>query len=260
MGFLPEDNGKTYYYFENGMMRDRTADNGDNLWRTSLAYIAYKNPVLEEGMQRCLRWIGPHHVQFYRSVEKENNDVSRDQIIMFLSALKYHDHEIKKYVKATKWKISDKYRLTPDMWLWMRAAAGNRFARRLYYFTQWTVVKAAHFWNGLNISKRKFPAYTLHLVAWQVYTMDGNPAIKRRINDILVDMADDENYLVRLLAGYEVSRSDVESVEPMTDFIWQRYRYSTDKIILRKLTSEEAEYNALDVDVLKAVYEWVYAE
>ena len=34
MAFLLKDNGKTRFYVENGMFRERTHDNGDNLWRT----------------------------------------------------------------------------------------------------------------------------------------------------------------------------------------------------------------------------------
>ncbi|MCB0807297.1 MAG: hypothetical protein KDC05_15980 [Bacteroidales bacterium] len=254
MGFLPDDNGKTYYYFSDGMMRDRTADNGDNLWRTSLAYIAYNHPDLREGMLRCLKWTGEDKVQFYRSVEQDKNDVSRDQITMFLAAMKYHGHDIKKIVKATPYKISDKYKLTPDMWLWMRAAAGSTLARRLFYMIEWPVVKVYQLWNKSNISKRKFPAYALHLLAWQLYVLDGNASIKRSIQNMVEDMGDEENYLVKLLSEQQVTEPQVDSVTPHTDFIWQRYR-QTANVNLRPLTPEEAEFNTLDVDVLKAVFE-----
>lgn len=254
MGFLPDDNGKTYYYFENGMMRDRTADNADNLWRTSLAFIAYGHPALKEGMLRCTKWAGPDQVQFYRSVEQEKNDVSRDQITMFLAAMKFHGQDVKKYVKAIKYKISDKYKLTPDMKLWMKALAGNRFAKRMFYLVEWPVVKAYQVWNKSNLFKRKFPAYALHLLAWQLYVLEGHSGIKGNLQSMVVSMADDENYLIRLMMDFPVTEDQIKSVEPHTDFIWQRYRNDT-KAFLRPMTPEEAEYNALDVDVLKAVWE-----
>jgi len=254
MALLLSDNGKTYYYFQDGIMRDRTADDGDNLWRTSLAYVAYNHPALKEGMIGCTKWINPNHVQFYRSVEQSKNDVSRDQITMFLAAMKFHNQDVKKYAKAIKWKISDKYKLTPDMKLWIKAVGGNAIPRRLFLLLEWPIVKVYQVWNKSNISKRKFPAYALHLLAWQMYVLDANSGVKNNINTMIVSMADKENYLLRLLAGYPVTPEQVESFEPHTDFIWQRYRFSTD-VELRKLSPPEAEFNALDRDVLKAVFE-----
>ncbi len=253
-GILLVDNGKTYYYFENGMMRDRIADHGDNLWRTSLAYIAYGDTSLRNGMLQCAEWIDNDHVQFYRSVEYRENDVSRDQITMFLAAMVFNNQDVKKYAKGIKWKISNKYKLTLDMWLWIHAIAGNSLARRAFLLLEWPVVKVYQIWNKGNISKQKFPAYALHLLAWQMYVLDGNSGIQSNINLMIISMADEENLLVRLLAGDEIYGDQVDEIKPFTDFIWQRYRNNTNAL-LRELTPNEAEFNALDVDVLKSVFD-----
>ncbi|MCD4682003.1 MAG: hypothetical protein K8R86_01860 [Bacteroidales bacterium] len=248
-----EDNGRTRFYIKDGMMRERTVGTGDNLWRTSLAYIAYGDPVLKEGMLGCTKWITPDHVQFYRSVEQNDTTVSRDQITMFLAAMAVRGEDVKPYIKATKWKISKRYSLTLDMWLWMKAIAGNKFAKKLFFLTEVPLAKAYQLWDKLNISKKKFPSYAVHLLAWQIYSLQDNSGLKGTLGSIIVKMADDDNYLVQLLAGCEVDSSKIESVIPMTDFVWQRYKETT-KVELRVLTKQEAEFNTLDVDVLNYIF------
>jgi hypothetical protein len=66
-------------------------------------------------------------------------------------------------------------------------------------------------------------------------------------------MADEDNYLVRLLLGFPVSQQEIDGVNPETGFQWQRDKYDQGPHI-RELTPEEAEFNTLDVDVLKAVF------
>ena len=253
--FSLEDNGKINFYFKDGMMWERTHDSGDNLWRTSLAYIAYGHPALKEGMMNCTRWIDKNHIRFYRSVEQTDENVSRDQITMFLVALALRGEDVKKYTKAIKWKLSKRYSLTPDMWLWLKALGGNKIARTLFYLIEIPIVKVYQLWNKSNISKNKFPAYAVHLLAWQIYALENNSNMKQTIGSAVVKMADKENYLIRLLCCHKVSKEEIEQVKPHTDFIWQRYR---DDFYLRELTEEEAEFNTLDVDVLKAIYYETY--
>ena len=249
--FSLEDNGKIRFYFRDGMMWERTHDAGDNLWRTSLAYIAYGHPALKDGMLNCTRWINENHVQFYRSVEQTDENVSRDQITMFLIAMALRGEDVKIYTKAIKWKLSKRYSLTVDMWLWMKALGGSKIAKSLFYLIEAPIAKIYQLLNKSNISKNKFPSYAVHLLAWQNYALKSNSGFKDAINSAVVKMADKENYLIRLLSCYDVSREDIEQVKPHTDFIWQRYRDESD---LRELTEEEAEFNTLDVDVLNAIY------
>jgi hypothetical protein len=251
MALLLQDNSKTRFYFKDGMMRERTIDDGDNLWRTSLAYIAYGHPALKEGMLRCLYWYNPDHVQFYRSVEHTDRDVSRDQITMFLAALAVKGESLDKYVKAIKWKISSKYSLTMDMWLWMKALTGGNAAKKRFFRLEIPVVSAYLLWNASNISKQKFPSYAVHLLAWQIFSLNDNSDWKKKLSSLVLKLADEDNYLVRLLLGFEVDKQQVDFVKPMTDFIWQRYRNDSN---LRLLTPEEAEFNTLDKDVLTEVY------
>lgn len=252
MGLSLTDNGKTWNYFKNGMMRERHSGDGDNLWRTSLAYVAYKNYTLLQGMLACTKWITPDHVRYYRSTEQNDEDVSRDQITMFLVAMSLNGHDVSKYIKSTKWKISKRYSLDPDMWLWMRALKGKKLNKILFFLYEIPIAKIYQLFNRTGISKLRFPSYAIHLFAWQIYSLNSDSRLKRILSDIVVDMADEENYLVQLLLGYDVPKSDIDSVIPQTDFIWQRFRNDSPNI--RPLTPEEAEFNTLDVDVLKEIY------
>lgn len=255
-GLLLNDNGKTRFYFKDGMMWERTFDEGDNLWRTSLAFIAYRDPALKEGMLQCLEWNADGSVRYYRSTSKNDETVSRDQVSMFLSAMALGGEDVKKYVKATKWRLSKRYSLTPDMWLWMRALGGNKFARTLFYLMEIPIAKTYQLWNNSNISKGKFPAYAVHLLAWQVYALNDPSNLNKTLSRIIVKMAEKENLLVKLLCDQPVGSQQVLNVKPKNDFQWQRDRYT--KVSLRYLTKEEAEFNTIDVDVLRAIYEDIH--
>lgn len=248
-----EDNGKTRYYVKNGMMRERPHNSGDNLWRTSIAFIAYKHPALKDGMLSCTRWITPKHVQYYRSVEQDDEDVSRDQVTMFLVAMALEGEDVKKYIKATKWKLSKRFSLTIDMWLWMKALGGSKLAQRMFFITQIPIAKIYQLWNKSGLSKKKFPAYATHLLAWQIYALNDDSKYQKSLSSIVVQLADDENYLVRLLLDLPVSEEIVENVKPKTDFQWQRNKIEKARFC-RELTPEEAEFNTIDVDVLKLIF------
>ena len=252
MDFLLEDNGKTRFYVENGMFRERTHDNGDNLWRTSLAYIAYQQPILLKGMLSCTRWEKKNKVRYFRSVEQDDETVSRDQLTMFLVAFAEGGGDVRKYVKATPWRISKKYTLTPDMWLWMRALGGNKIAKSLFYLVEIPIAKFYQLWNKRKKARGRFPSYALHLLAWQVYSLKETSNLDHTLKSIIIKMTPRENYLIRLLGDAGISQANVDRVVPKTDFQWQRDRYS--KAIIRPLTAEEAEYNTLDVDILQTMF------
>jgi len=249
-----KDNGKTRFYFRDGMMWERGHDSGgDNLWRTSISYMAYNDPAFLEGMLACTKWIKKNHVQYYRTNYHNDTTVSRDQVTMFLVAMALSGEDVKKYVKATKWKLSKKYSLTIDMWLWMRALGGSKFAEKLFFVTQIPIAKVYQLWNKSNISKSKFPSYAVHLLAWQIYALQSNSKYEASLNRIVLSMAEDKNYLVRLLLDYPVTQEQINGVKPETGFQWQRDELDVGDHI-RELTPEEGEYNTIDVDILKTIY------
>lgn len=252
-GFLQKDNGKTNFYFKDGMLWERGIDGADNLWRTSLAYIAWGDPALKDGMIKCTRWVKPNRIQYYRTTYHDDQDVSRDQVTMFLAAMAIMGEDVKPYIKATKWKLSERHTLTPDMWLWMKALGGSKIARKLFYLMEIPLTKLNYFWNKSKLSRHIYPGYAAHLLAWQMYALNHTSNHSMALSSTLLKIIDKDNYLVQLLLGYEVSADKINGVKPMTDFVWQRYKSST-KSHLRPLTSEEAEYNTLDVDVLNAIY------
>ena len=252
-GFIPEDNGKTRYFFKDGMMWERGARAHDNLWRTSIAYIAYGDPKLKKGMLDCIKWETPDKIRYYRSTYQEDEDVSRDQVTMFLVAMALQGEDVKKYVKATKWRLSKRFTLTIDMWLWMQAISGNKLAGKLFNLIEMPVVKTYYLLNISNLTKRKFPAYAIHLLAWQLYAVDDESPMHSKICSMVNKMADDDNYLVKMLIGEQVSMEEINSVVPITDFQWQRGKHDTN-LYLRPLTKDEAEYNLISIDILNAIY------
>jgi hypothetical protein len=161
--------------------------------------------------------------------------------------------DVKKYIKATKWKLSKRFSLTIDMWLWMKALGGSKFAQKMFFVTQIPIAQIYHLWNKSGFSKKKFPAYASHLLAWQIYALNDGSKYQKSLGEIVSKLADEDNYLVRLLLDFPVSKEHVENVKPTTDFQWQRNKEEKAKYC-RELTPEEAEFNTIDVDVLKVIF------
>ncbi len=101
----------------------------DFLFRTSLGYIAYYNSDssdrLYKGMIDCFDDNG----KAYRNPLKDEDTVSRDQVIMFLTAMKINVGmaEFKGYALGLKYRLSKRYTMTPGMWLWIRVLAKKQF-------------------------------------------------------------------------------------------------------------------------------------
>lgn len=131
-------NSDTYRYVENKMMLekneewDTSGDNGigDALWRTSLSYVAYKDPSLKEAILSCFRKFtminkdGKHWYQGSRSADRfREDDVSRDQTILALSALKENGDldELEEIGLHLPYELSRRFKMMPTMWIWIRA-------------------------------------------------------------------------------------------------------------------------------------------
>ena len=102
---------------------------GDALWRTALAYITWKEPLMKEGILECYRYIpAGHHFKkpFYQAMRHTGrygeDDVSRDQVLMSLAALHVNNnlHELDELSKNLPYKLSRKFNMTPDMFAWIR--------------------------------------------------------------------------------------------------------------------------------------------
>ena len=108
---------------------------GDALWRTGLAYITWKEPLMKEGILECYRYVksGPHFRKpFYQASRHtgrhDEDDVTRDQVIMSLVALHVNEDykELSEIAGKLPYRLSRKYRMTPGLWSWCRLFAGTK--------------------------------------------------------------------------------------------------------------------------------------
>ena len=129
----------TYHYIKNDMMLENIPwgsdqGTGDALWRTSIAYIAYGDPRLKTAILKCFRkftminreekyWYqGSRYVDRYRE-----DDVSRDQVILALTALKFNDDEkeLKELVDHLPKRLSRRFKMSFVLRYWMKAVSRN---------------------------------------------------------------------------------------------------------------------------------------
>lgn len=265
---------KTYYYVEKNMMlgtnhgwnTNGDGGKGDALWRTGWAYVAYKSKSLKKGILSCFTKEkdskGKEYLQAHRFPGMGAENVSRDQITSALVALSLNGdkEDVKRIVKGLRWKISPKFKLSLDMWFWMKSISADWKISKFLYSLAFTissfiVVAPMIPWNKilykwaklretsqekynwilhsgiqlLNTDEVKrpsiamtihYPAYAFYLFAWQLYTLPWNP-LKTLLRKICLTGVHDSNYLMRLLFLGKVSQKDINEFRPMSGIRWQ---------------------------------------
>ena len=102
---------------------------GDALWRTGLAYITWKDPLMKEGILECYRPFGENShfkKKRYQAMRHTGrigeDDVSRDQVLMSLAALKVNGDlvELDEIASKLPYRLSRRFFMTPDMWAWTK--------------------------------------------------------------------------------------------------------------------------------------------
>lgn len=103
----------------------------DSLWRSGLAYIAYGDRDIKEGILNCFR---PYIIGEKRDSSKikyqasrasnrfGEDDVSRDQVILALSSLEFNG-DIKEVIEICNklpFRLSRRFLMTPTMWFWVK--------------------------------------------------------------------------------------------------------------------------------------------
>ena len=225
---LKPQNKTTYYYLEDNVMLVNTGDwdkgRGDCLGRTALGWIAYKwYPLLQRLHDFYeVKENGKKYIQVYRTPDKLK-DVSRDHVSYLLIAFAYAENEVhvKNLIGLLPWKLSERYSMTVDLWLWMKGLQNKWYS---YLFTSleffqllvglpwnklllWLMgAKERHQkdwnieikWNRTNrqkaLSKLIVPEYALHNLAWQMYVMKRKPFLCRKL---ALGMVGKYNYLLR---------------------------------------------------------------
>lgn len=120
----------------------------DALFRSALAYIAYGDEDIKNGIVNCFR---PYIIGEDRDIKRTKyqasrasnrfgeDDVSRDQIILALAALEYNGDidEVKEIASKLSFRLSRRFLMTPTMWFWVKyLATRKRVWKRAFAFMQ----------------------------------------------------------------------------------------------------------------------------
>ena len=138
---------------------ERNVGLGDALWRTSLAYITWKDNDIKEGIIGCFRKVKKNHhfkKEFYQPMRATGrygeDDVSRDQVTMAFTALKINGDqaELEELASKTPYRLSRRMKMTPDMWLWVQSLyrQNSQFYAHLY-----CLINLSYLWIGLGVNK-----------------------------------------------------------------------------------------------------------
>ena len=109
----------------------------DALWRSGLAYIAYGDKDIKQGILNCFR---PYIIGERRNPEKTmyqasrasnrfgEDDVSRDQIILALASLEFNGdiEEVKEITSKLSFRLSRRFLMTPVMYCWVKYLATRK--------------------------------------------------------------------------------------------------------------------------------------
>lgn len=298
--FNPEANTplKSFFFLdEDNMIRQRDPDwvlrgehgKGDNLIRTGLGYIAWKDERLKVAILRCFERVNEDNGKYYYQPMRAPGgygieDVSRDQVVMAIASLAYNDDNSAKQIAGhLKWKLSKKYSQTVDTWLWFKGIAGKKLAAHLYMlyvilatpwmflwnkivglFLGWKPIDQWYYdgdevtkkikeygWFKRNLSALKYPIFALHLMCWQVYTTKSflKPLAKFMIRLGL----ERDNTMLRILMGANKESLKLEMFVyfPMYGgYRWQRALDGREDVGLRFPKNETEKSLVYDNNVL----------
>ena len=190
---------------------------GDALWRTGLAYITWKEEAMKEGIIDCYRPFGGNYhfkKKTYQAMRHTGrygeDDVSRDQILMSLAALKVNGDlvELDEIASKLPYRLSRKFKMTPDFWAWTKTLTCTKhiklyvnicsfiqiFEKSLAFSVNFLIAKICGFkrnkytnseysskihyalkekWNSFQKSAARayYQGFAFHLACWQYYTL-----------------------------------------------------------------------------------------
>lgn len=223
---------------------------GDSIGRTVRYSIAKDDDSFLDALSLC---ITPRGIYRHPSlIGDKPNTMSRDHYVNMICGMLYFKQKTlaKKVIKSTKWKLSDRFNKTPDLWLWERAVLGVPFFSTLYYMVSIPLALVYGFWNfvlskiggfskeytntaysimyPIKVSKwqmllRKlfFPTYALSWSLFMNYVLKSSPG-KRILMRLYTPMIGQANTHLKLLAGIKVPLSEIDLYVPM-----RSGRYST---------------------------------
>lgn len=269
----------------------------DALWRSGLGYITYGDPKTKQGIINCFRpyIIGEQrdHSKYKYQASRASNrfgedDVSRDQVILALSALEFNGdiEEVKEITDRLPFRLSRRFLMTPTMWFWVKylATREEKWKKRfttmqfIEHLIQIPLTKVLRWFSGATkpiplphdqhskVPYKKgwryklykligYPEYGLHFAAWQQYVVKSDSLIANLNRSLMRWQMQNDNLLLRILLDDKknpVTESDIESIVPTNTFIWQR-RNDIVTAWIYPLKPEEYQYNNLEVDIIKTL-------
>lgn len=236
---------------------------------------------------------GKYYYQGYRYPEYYlgQSGISRDHTLNSAIAYKLagkSDEEIWEFVKHLRWKISDDAKMTIDLWFFLRMLSGRKIAKwisprlsyRILKFTSWWQHKVQKFigfgpdfeedqdtfQHMKNEDKPKcikelrlllHPVYSLLQLAWQ--SSFYNDKWKKKIQQVIYSITPRYNYVIKLLIGYRegITEEDILSYESMKGGRWDGIMnvWWNDRSLEINKDLDSIQYNVLDVDIIKKLWE-----
>jgi len=237
------------------VVKNKENSRRDSIGRNLEAMYAYPfdRYRLYGGILECHQFnrIQKPYIVWGRHPDEPLGDMSRDHVNYSIIAMHFMDDRtmLKFVAKYAKKQISEKYRFTYDMWLWMKATAGDKKALKRYYW--WTFIGSfvLPVWNQLchwvcNISPERdqkewnmnycryptkrqklgrkliIPAYAVLQRAWQYSTLPESKMLANRRKRLL-RMVGRTNWFARaLLKDKKLSGIDLMNYRQMTGWRW----------------------------------------
>ena len=292
---------KNYYYWDeeremflvNNFMDWKKESHGkyDALWRAGVSYITYGTLRIKNGLLKAYRKKENGKYQAARCNDRYGeDDVSRDQIILSLSALKIRGDEKELYeiARNLKFRISSRFIMTPNLWLWLRGITGCKicdYINQIYMLIELSInvllnkivnsqIKPIEYsqddleyrlstireheirskllntkWKKF-LEKVEFPGYGLHLSMWMVY-VSRDTWIKKLLHKVLLSDADSKNLLCQIICGLEVSDKEINEYKPMDGWRWSQRM--TDLTRCRIVPEKNIGNFNMDKDILKVI-------
>jgi hypothetical protein len=262
--------------FDNDINNELEEEKHNALWRTGLACIIYDDNDLIEGVKNCFRRYD-FGGKLYKNDEKPKKyyyqpcrcnprlweeDVSRDQIIMGITALELKKPEYAKEIaNKIPFRISRRFIMTGSLFFWLRWVS-NKSKLNLWVTSSLFFIEAlfsllfSFIGIKTGIKQLILPYFSVFLTSWQLHVIPNNFLTKSTKKMLLwiAKKMDKENYIMRkLLDDKEITLEHFKNYKPMTSHRWEVYLPSTKRYI-REMTDEEAIANTLDTDLIKFLF------
>ncbi len=246
------------------------------LWRTALACIIYDDDDLVEGVKRCFR-----RYDFEAKVHKSGEipkfykyqacrcnprmweeDVSRDQVIMGITALELKNKESAREIAGNlPFRLSRRFMMTGSLYLWLKwisnkTKLNENMASFLFFIETFLSLIVTFIGIKLNIRSFILPYFSIFLTSWQLRVMPNNLLLRLTKKMLLriVKKMDINNFVMRkLLDDKEITLEHFKDYKPMTSHRWEVYLPWTKRFI-REMTDDEAVANTLDVDLIDILF------